>query len=227
MRSQKLSQPSSVLIFCFSTIPRLLSRLSSYQAGLRILGTEMVFCCVHRLVLDLPISTHSGLGYTIFDSVLVSIINSLSIYIFSVRACHYNGILIYFSVLSSVHFQEFLRCNVRTAFVALQLPFSSASRFGRISWIFTKRKRLRLAIDRKFRCYLIRCPKFFFFPHGILRFMKQFRALPITWTVDIHSASLNLHLFLQKLINHSIARDIKWTWVIKKQLITCLCSTIN
>lgn len=122
MRSQKLSQPSSVLIFCFSTIARLLSRLSSYQAGLRILGTEMVFCCVHRLVLDLPISTHSGLGYTIFDSVLVSIINSLSIYIFSVRACHYNGILIYFFVLSSVH-KSFFAWNVRTAFIALQLLF--------------------------------------------------------------------------------------------------------
>lgn len=40
-------------------------------------------------------------------------------------------------------------------------------------------------------------PDFFLFPHGILRFMKQFCALPITWTVDIHSASLNLHLFSQ------------------------------
>lgn len=99
----KLSQPSSVLVF-FLFLARyrgFLSRLSSYQAGLLILGTGMVFCCVHRLVHDSPISTHSGLGYSVFVSVLVSIINSLSIYIFSIRACHYNGILIYFSVLSA------------------------------------------------------------------------------------------------------------------------------
>lgn len=158
MRSQKLSQPSSVLIFCFSTIPRLLSRLSSYQAGLRILGTEMVFRCVHRLVLDLPISTHSGLGYTIFDSVLVSIINLLSFYI---RACHYNGILIYFSVLSA-----FTRafCDVKLfewPLLPFRCLFSSASRFGWISWIFHQTEAVKIGNRQEISMLFNPMPKLF------------------------------------------------------------------
>lgn len=164
MRSQKLSQPSSVLIFCFSTISRLLSRLSSYQSGLRLSRNwnGILLCSSPCSWLADKHTQGSRLHHFRFCAgIHYQLV--INLHFFRSSLSH-NGILIYFSFLSSVHKSFFLRCNVRTAFIALQLLFSSASRFERISWIFTKRKRLRLPIDRKFRCYLIRCPKFFAVP---------------------------------------------------------------